>query len=113
MRAAGREEGWQRRRQQWQKPPAARRSRRQALRNRGNPTGEHSAISGSTTARPRGQQRRRDAGLYPAVLRVGNVVISAVKPSQTYLKFPDQTAWVSLSVGYPRMVATRPVSSSE
>jgi hypothetical protein len=34
-------------------------------------------------------------------------------PSQKYLKFPDQTAWVSLSVGYPRMVATRPVSSSE
>jgi len=33
--------------------------------------------------------------------------------SQTYLKFPDQTAWVSLSVGYPRTVATRPVSSSE
>jgi hypothetical protein len=22
-----------------------------------------------------------------------------IKPSQTYLKFPDQTAWVSLSVG--------------
>ena len=35
------------------------------------------------------------------------------KASQKYLKFPDQTAWVSLSVGYPRMVATRPVSSSE
>jgi Asp-tRNA(Asn)/Glu-tRNA(Gln) amidotransferase A subunit family amidase len=35
------------------------------------------------------------------------------KTSQTYLKFPDQTAWVSLSVGYPRTVATRPVSSSE
>jgi predicted HNH restriction endonuclease len=43
--------------------------------------------------------------------------VHALKPgdrtSQTYLKFPDQTAWVSLSVGYPRMVATRPVSSSE
>jgi hypothetical protein len=26
------------------------------------------------------------------------------------LKFPDQTAWVSLSVGYPRTVATWPVS---
>ena len=36
-----------------------------------------------------------------------------LKTSQTYLKFPDQTAWVSLSVGYPRIVATRPVSSSE
>ena len=38
----------------------------------GNPTGEHSAISGLTTARPRGQQRRRAAGLYAAVLLVGN-----------------------------------------
>ena len=38
---------------------------------------------------------------------------ASVKPSQTYLKFPDQTAWLSLSVGYPRTVATRPVSSSE
>jgi len=37
----------------------------------------------------------------------------ALSPSQTYLKFPDQTAWLSLSVGYPRTVATRPVSSSE
>jgi glyoxylase I family protein len=36
-----------------------------------------------------------------------------LRSSQTYLKFPDQTAWVSLSVGYPRMVASRPVSSSE
>jgi hypothetical protein len=24
---------------------------------------------------------------------------AALKSSQTYLKFPDQTAWVSLSVG--------------
>ena len=29
---------------------------------------------------PRGQRRWRAAGLYPAVLLVGNVVISAVKP---------------------------------
>ena len=39
--------------------------------------------------------------------------IRTFKTSQTYLKFPDQTAWLSLSVGYPRTVATRPVSSSE
>jgi hypothetical protein len=32
---------------------------------------------------------------------------SSLKPSQTYLKFPDPPAWVSLSVGYPTMVATR------
>src|SRR6516225_4515684 len=42
-----------------------------------------------------------------------SVYLKAINPSQTYLKFPDQTAWVSLSVGYPRTVATRPVSSSE
>jgi transposase len=36
--------------------------------------------------------------------------VDELKASQKYLKFPDQTAWVSLSVGYPRMVATRPVS---
>ena len=40
-------------------------------------------------------------------------IMRGVNPSQTYLKFPDQTAWLSLSVGYPRTVATRPVSSSE
>ena len=49
--------------------------------------------SGSTTARPRGQQRRRAAGLYPAVLLVGNVVISAVEPKvDAHCPFPSHIA---------------------
>ena len=35
---------------------------------------------------------------------------SDAKASQTYLKFPDQAVWLSLSIGYPRIVVTRPVS---
>jgi len=50
-------------------------------------------ISCSTTARPRGQQRRRAAELYPAVLLVGNVVISAVKPKvHVHCPFPSHIA---------------------
>jgi transposase len=39
-----------------------------------------------------------------------NRAFAFFKPSQRYLKFPVQTAGVSLSTGYPRMVVTRPVS---
>src|ERR1700730_4250833 len=48
----------------------------------------------SCSARPRRQQRGRAAGLYAAVLLVGNVVISAVKPKvHAHCPFPSPIAY--------------------
>ena len=53
----------------------------------------------SCSARPRRQQQGRAAGLYAAVLLVGNVVISAVKPKvHAHCPFPSPIAYCDTSL---------------
>jgi hypothetical protein len=50
-------------------------------------------VSGTVLGPARGQQQRSAAGLYTAVLLVGNVVISAVKPKvDAHCPFPSPIA---------------------